>query len=201
MNERAAYAGPRPCDSDRRRGPAVSAAERPTRALQLNQGPLARRAESVRITETRFGSFETLVGAAVYANGWWIRAAGGVVLDGTPVWRKLSDCQSTVEGLVRATDPDYGMPSWIERLGPQALQCSASVFSSPLFLGLVACRVDGERDIAYPFLLRGDSHTECGFSSSGPSQDLQVDIALAVAFQFLNTSRIQRGAARATDAG
>lgn len=40
MNERAAYAGPRLCDSDRRRGPAVSVAERPTRALQLNQGPL-----------------------------------------------------------------------------------------------------------------------------------------------------------------
>jgi hypothetical protein len=43
MTERAAYAGPRLCDSDRCRGPAVSATERPTRALQLNQGPLARR--------------------------------------------------------------------------------------------------------------------------------------------------------------
>jgi len=42
MTERAAYAGPRLCDSDRRRGPAVSAPERPPRALQLNQGPLGR---------------------------------------------------------------------------------------------------------------------------------------------------------------
>jgi hypothetical protein len=41
MTERAAYAGPRPRDRhEGRRGPAVSAAERPTRALQLNQGPL-----------------------------------------------------------------------------------------------------------------------------------------------------------------
>jgi len=35
MIERAAYAGRRPCDSDRRRRPAVSVAQRPTRASQL----------------------------------------------------------------------------------------------------------------------------------------------------------------------
>jgi hypothetical protein len=40
MNVAGTYAGRRPCDSDRRRRPAVSVAERPTRASQLSTGPL-----------------------------------------------------------------------------------------------------------------------------------------------------------------
>ena len=61
MSERAAYAGPRLCDSDRRRGPAVSAAERPTRALQLNQGPLGGRER--RGSLTSHGESETVIAA------------------------------------------------------------------------------------------------------------------------------------------
>jgi len=58
MTERAAYAGPRLCDSDRCRGPAVSVAERPTRALQLNQRPLGRHRHPMKLRSSKLGNVE-----------------------------------------------------------------------------------------------------------------------------------------------
>jgi hypothetical protein len=156
----------------------------------------------VRPVVTRFGSFAALIGTAVHAKDWWIRVATGVALDGTPMWRRLSDYRATVERLVRATDSDYGTSSWVECLGPLALQCPASVFSSPFLVGLVAARVEEAGDIAYPFILRGDGgQAECGFSSAGPSLELQDSILISLAFLLLNSARIERAATRTPDAG
>lgn len=152
-----------------------------------------------------FGSFERLVSVSVFGHSWGFCVATGVVLGGTPIWRKLGAHRATVEGLVGASDPDYGAASWAEGLAPVVFQCSDPVVAPPLSVGLVAWRAyarvfENQPDV-YPFVMRDtDGQIECGFSSVGPDADIQDEIMISLGFRFLNAARIRQMATRTPEA-
>ena len=116
----------------------------------------------MRRTETHFGTFDQLVGTAVHANGWWLRAALGVDLQcESPDCFDLSTFAAGVDA-VR-----------VRRALHVALQMGDEPLDFPV--GFVACRVedatDGQRtDIAYPFgLLESEGPLQLAFGTPGPT--------------------------------
>ena len=144
-----------------------------------------------------YGSFKQLFGAAVHANGWWLRVAGGVSLDAEPKWRDLGEFRTVVESIVGEIDPEYGSVRSFIGGAPIALSCSHDSFTEPLAVGLIACRLQNEVDIAYPFLVRQENGSvQCGFSIRGPSQDIQDGILIALGCRLLSSTRTARESER-----
>ncbi len=116
-----------------------------------------------RRTETRFGTFDRLVGTAVHANGWWLRRALGVDLQcESPARYDLSDFAAGLD-IIR-----------VKSELPVALQTGDEALDFP-----IACRVeqatDGQRtDVAYPFvLLESEGRLQLAFGTPGPPPAVQ----------------------------
>ena len=150
----------------------------------------------MRRSEVRFGTFAALVGVAVHANCWWLRVAEGVKIEGTVLWRSFGDGRLQAESLSGSFDPDYGSPAWFVDGAVLALQCDLTRFSRPLVGGFIACHLQDEIDVAYPLLLSEEgSEVQVGFSSGGPSLDIQQDILAALGYRFLYGRRPNAGTA------
>lgn len=141
-----------------------------------------------------FGSYDRLLGTAVHANGWWLREAGHVELEGTPDWHDLTGAVAEAAAIARRTVPSCVDGHWYRRHAPIALQlrpASASpVDDSPLCLDFLAGRLEHGGEVTFPFLLREhDNSVRCGFSDAGPDPALKRDIVLAVASRFVQAER------------
>ena len=118
-------------------------------------------------------------GAGVFRDPWWFRCVAAVDLDGITVWEDLT-------ALLRARASGGhagGDATWFLAQASVALQIPAP---KSLALDIVAARVHGGLDLAYPFLVRERSgRVICGFSNRGPAPDVRDSILAAFADRFL----------------